>query len=88
MSLNPFVWSYFGDRQIKLTRSHRPEHWLADVDGPDRDEWTRYALAEAVAIVHYGRSIDGRRAVALAMDGEPALAQAWLRDVVSRLNRP
>jgi hypothetical protein len=88
VSIDPYVWSYFGDSQTKLTRSHRPEHWLADVDEPNRDERTRQALAEAVALVHYGRSGEGRRALARAMDGEPALAHAWLRDVVTRLSRP
>jgi hypothetical protein len=83
VSLHPVVWSYFGDHQVKLTRSHRPERWLADADGPDRDEHTRQALAEAAALVAYGRSRAGRRALATAVGREPALAQPWLRSIVT-----
>ncbi|GAA4710839.1 hypothetical protein Prum_091490 [Phytohabitans rumicis] len=87
VSLDSTVWSYLGNTQTKLTRSYRPERWLAEADGPDRDEKTRQALAEAVAIVAHGRSTAGRRALARSIDGEPALSQAWLRSIVTRLNR-
>ena len=86
VSLDPNVWSYFGDRQTKLTRSYRPDLWLTDANGPGRDEATRKALAEAVAVVAYGRSTDGRKALARAMAGEPSLAEPWLRSLVTRLN--
>jgi hypothetical protein len=59
---------------------------LADAEGPDRDERTRQALAEAVALVAYGRSPAGRQALARAIGREPALAQPWLRSVVTNLN--
>ena len=42
--------------------------WLAEDDGSDRDERTRQALAEAVALVKYGRGKDGRRAIARATE--------------------
>jgi hypothetical protein len=87
VSIDPDVWSYLGNFQPKLTRSHRPDEWLADGDGPGRDERTRAALAEAVALDAYGRSRDGRRALAAAMHGEPALAHSWLRSLVTALNR-
>jgi hypothetical protein len=86
VSLNPTVWSYLGDFQTKLTRSYQPDRWLARADGPDRDARTREALAQAVAIVAYGRSGDGRRALAKAMGGEPGLTQPWLRTLTARLN--
>jgi hypothetical protein len=86
VSLHPSVWSYFGDHQTKLTRSFRPEQWLAEADGPGRDERTRQALAEAAALVAYGRSRDGRRALARAIGREPTLAQPWLRSLVTDLN--
>ncbi|MEV4516625.1 hypothetical protein AB0K00_47705 [Dactylosporangium sp. NPDC049525] len=86
VSLDHGAWSYFGDHQTKLTRSFRPERWLAGADGADRDERTRAALAEAVALVAYGRSREGRRALARATDGEPALAEPWLRSLVTALN--
>lgn len=75
VSLDGRVWSYFGDYQTKLTRSFRPDRWLAEVDGPGRDEFTRQALAEAAALVAYGRSRSGRHALARAIGREPALAQ-------------
>jgi hypothetical protein len=86
VSLHPWVWSYFGDHQDKLTRSYRPERWLVEADGPDRDQRTRQALAEAAALVAYGRSQPGRRALARAIGREPALAQPWLRTLVAHLN--
>jgi hypothetical protein len=86
VSLHPFVWSYFGDHQTKLTRSFRPEQWLAEAEGPLRDERTRQALAEAAALVNYGRSLLGRRALARAIGREPTLTQPWLRSLVTDLN--
>ncbi len=87
VSLDGSAWSYFGDHQTKLTRSFRPDQWLADAEEPGRSEATRQALAEAVALVSYGRSAQGRRALARATSGEPALAQPWLRSLVLKLNR-
>jgi hypothetical protein len=86
VSLHPWVWSYFGDHQVKLTRSFRPERWLAEAEGPGRDQRSRQALAEAAALVAYGRSRPGRQALARAVGREPALAQSWLRTMVTRLN--
>jgi hypothetical protein len=86
VSLDYRVWSYLGDHQVKLTRCCRPEHWLAGAPGPARDERTRQAVAEAVAIVAHGRSRAGRQAIARAVAGEPALAEAWLRTLVTALN--
>lgn len=85
VSLDPAVWSYFGDHQVKLTRSLRPDRWTAEAEGPGRDERTRQALAEAAALVAYGRSPAGRQAVARAVGREPALSQSWLRTLVTDL---
>jgi hypothetical protein len=85
VSLQSGVWSYFGDHQVKLTRSLRPDRWTAEADGPGRDEHTRQALAEAAALVSYGRSQAGRHAVARAVGRDPALAQPWLRTLVTNL---
>ena len=52
----------------------------------DREERTCRALAEAVALVAYGRSRTGRQALARAIGGEPALAQPWLRTLITNLN--
>lgn len=86
VSLSRQVWSYLGNYQDKLTHSLHPELWLAEATGPGRDEATRRALAEAAALVAYGRSRTGRQALARAVRGEPALAQPWLRSVVTDLN--
>jgi hypothetical protein len=85
VSLQPRVWSYFGDHQVKLTRSLRPDRWTVEADGPGRDERTRHALAEAAALVAYGRSRAGRHAVAQAVGRAPALRQSWLRTLVTNL---
>jgi hypothetical protein len=86
VSLDPRVWSYLGNIQPKLTRSHAPVHWLADEQGPARGDSTRTALAEAVAVVAQGRTASTRKVIARAMDGEPALADPWLRRLQSRLS--
>ena len=85
VSLQPWVWAYFGNEQVKLTRTLRPERWTAEPDGPVRDGATRDALAEAAALVAYGRSRAGRHAVARAVGRDPALAQPWLRTLVTTL---
>jgi hypothetical protein len=85
VSLDPWAWSYLGNDQVKLTRSFRPERWLAEAEGPDRDDRTRQALAEAAALVAYGRSRPGRQALARAIRREPALTQPWLRTLVTDL---
>jgi hypothetical protein len=87
VSLHPWVWSYFGDHQIKLTRSLRPDRWTDVAQGPGRDERTRQALAEAAALVAYGRSQAGRQAVAGAVGRDPALTQPWLRTLVTNLSK-
>ena len=87
VSLDPSVWSYFGDDQAKLTDSFSPPHWLAPGSIPARNESTRRALAEAVAVVAHGRSSRGRRAIAHAARHEPTLSEPWLRTLVGQLNR-
>jgi hypothetical protein len=71
VSLDRRFWSYLGDQQTKLTRTYRPERWLAEAEGPDRGERTRQALAEASALVAYGRSRPGRQALARAATRRP-----------------
>jgi hypothetical protein len=86
VSLNRPAYLYLADDQRKLNRTFHPARWLADADGPGRSDATRQALAEAAALVAYGRSTQGRTALARAISGEPALAQPWLRSVVLALN--
>jgi hypothetical protein len=87
VSLDWPTWAYLADRQVKLTRSFTPERWLADAAGPDHGEPARQALAEAVALVGYGRSAAGRTELAQAISGEPGLAQPWLRSLITSLSR-
>ncbi len=87
VSLDWPAWTYLADQQVKLTRSFTPERWLADAAGPDHGEPARQALAEAVALVGYGRSVTGRTELARAIAGEPGLAQPWLRSLVTSLSR-
>jgi hypothetical protein len=87
VSLDWPAWTYLADRQVKLTRSFTPDRWLADAAGPGHGEPTRQALAEAVALVAYGRSPAGRTGLAQAVAGEPGLAEPWLRSLVTDLSR-
>jgi hypothetical protein len=86
-SFGPERWFADAGRE-REERAQRAPQSRANADRPDHDERTRQALAEALALVAYGRSDQGRRALARAMDGEPALAKAWLRTLVARLIRP
>jgi hypothetical protein len=86
VSLDRFVWSYLADSQVKLTRTFRPEQWLADADGPQHGEHTPKALAEALAIVEHGRTSSARKALARAMINDPAIAEPWLRHLVVQLS--
>jgi hypothetical protein len=86
VSLDRATWSYLADHQAKLTRSFPPAQSLAEAAAPGRDDKTRQALADAVSLVSYGRSRVGRKALARAMDKEPALSQPWLRSLITDLN--
>lgn len=87
VSLDWPAWTYLADQQVKLTRSFTPERWLAEAAGPDHGEPARQALAEAVALVAYGRSAAGRTELARAISGEPGLAQPRIRSLVTTLSR-
>jgi hypothetical protein len=87
VSLDGHLWHYFGDAQVKLTRSFHPARWTADgPDGPQHDAATREALAEAVALVELGRTAEIRARLARTMATEPAYAESWLRTLVRQLN--
>jgi hypothetical protein len=85
VSLDPNVWSYFGNYQVKLTRTLSSDRWTGEAGGPRRDEHTRQALTEAAALVVYGRSSAGRHSVARAIGRDPALSQSWLCALVTNL---
>ncbi|RZT79505.1 hypothetical protein EV382_2707 [Micromonospora violae] len=89
VSLRAGLWEYFGDLQPKITRSFPVARWLdQDTHVPARDPKALAALAEAVAIVAYGRSPEGRAGLAAAITGEPTMRQPWVRSLVTELRRP
>ncbi|MEU7850259.1 hypothetical protein AB0B69_22900 [Micromonospora parva] len=89
VSLRRWVWEYFGDHQHKITRSFPVARWLdQDTHVPARDPKALAALAEAVAIVAYGRSPEGRAGLTAAITGEPTMRQPWVRSLVTELRRP
>ena len=79
-------WYYLGNNQPKLTRSYVIGERRSAVTGPRHDERARAALAEAVAVVAYGRSAKARRAFVRALGREPAVAEPWLRDLMVRVS--
>jgi len=86
VSLEPRVWSYLAGGQAKLTRTFRPHDWLAAQEGPARDRDTRFALAEALALVEYGRSRAARAGLVRTIVREPAISEPWLRALVVQLD--
>lgn len=86
VSVDPAVLSYLANNQPKLTRSFSRDRWADEgVRSPGRDERTRAALAEAVAIVEAGRTPAVRERFVRVLTREPAIAEPWLRDLVRRL---
>jgi len=87
VSISARLWDYLGNMQTKLTRSFGPAQWSADeADGPEHDERTRDALAEAVALVALGKGRQARSLLARTMATEPAYAESWLRTLVRQLS--
>ncbi|MFC7550725.1 hypothetical protein [Plantactinospora sp. GCM10030261] len=88
VSLHRWVWSYLGDQQTKTSRSFPLTRWLdQNANQPARDPKALAALAEAVAIVAYGRSAEGRAGLVAAITTEPTMREAWLRSLVTELRR-
>jgi hypothetical protein len=85
VSLDAGLWLYLAGSQAKLTRTFRPDAWFAEADGPARGGDVPGALAEAVALVEYGRRPGTRKALAAAMAAEPAIAEPWLRTLITQL---
>ncbi|MEV6968013.1 hypothetical protein AB0M47_23170 [Hamadaea sp. NPDC051192] len=88
VSLDRWVWSYLGNSQPKTSQSFPVAAWLdEDLATPARDPQAVAALAEAVAVVAYGRSSEGRNALADAITSEPTMRESWLRTLVIDLRR-
>lgn len=86
ISLDESVWLYFGNTQAKLTASFPRPRW-SDENGraPEHSEKRLRGLAEAVAIVEAGRSKAGRDLLVRHLRKEPAMAESWLRTLITRL---
>ncbi|WP_233611545.1 hypothetical protein [Amycolatopsis sp. WAC 01376] len=86
ISLDWPVWHYFGDVQAKLTASFPRPRW-SDENGraPEHSEKRLRGLAEAVAIVEAGRSKAARDLLVRHLRSEPAMAESWLRTLITRL---
>ncbi|WP_344882355.1 hypothetical protein [Allokutzneria multivorans] len=84
VSVDAGVYSYFADRQTKLTPSFARWSWAdPNVATPDHGQRTRQALAEAVALVEAGRN--NRDRLVKVIVAEPTFAEPWLRSAVNQL---
>ncbi|RSM77518.1 hypothetical protein DL991_20580 [Amycolatopsis sp. WAC 01375] len=86
ISLDEPVWLYFGNTQPKLTASFPRPRW-SDENGraPEHSEKRLRGLAEAVAVVEAGRSKAARDLLVRHLRSEPAMAESWLRTLITRL---
>ncbi|MBG0831170.1 hypothetical protein HS041_25770 [Planomonospora sp. ID67723] len=88
VSVEPWVWSYLGNEQHKITPSFRRALWSDEaVSVPRRDEKALRALAQAVTLVDRGRGREVREALARRVAAEPAFAEPWLRSLALELRR-
>lgn len=88
VSIHPFVWSLFGNRQEKIQPSFPRHRWGdPEVTVPRRNQETRTALAEAMALAETGRNSETRRLLARIMAAEPTISRRWLRSLVTELRR-
>ena len=89
VSLPERVWDYLGNSQPKTTSSFPVSRWLDENAGrgPYRPKAQPVALAEAVALVAYGRSAEGREALIAAVVKEPTMHEPWLRALITQLRR-
>jgi hypothetical protein len=88
VSIPPALWGLLGNRQPKIQPSFRRDSWDDPaVAVPRRDEGTRTALAEAVALVEAGGSPPTRLRLARVLTAEPAISSRWLRELAAELRR-
>jgi hypothetical protein len=86
VSLAPDVWHYLGDHQPKLTPSFPRQRWTDEtIRTPNHGKRARRALAEAFALVDAGRSAAVRDRLVRTITTEPAMAEPWLRSLVTQL---
>jgi hypothetical protein len=76
VSMDRSVYSYLADRQEKLTASFGPSLW--DDGGIRRDSRARYALAEAVAVVAFGRRRETSATLIRTLSTQKPYPKKWL----------
>nr|WP_260408568.1 hypothetical protein [Planomonospora venezuelensis] len=88
VSVEPWLWSYLGNEQHKITPSFPRALWSDEAAAvPRRDEEALSALARAAGLVERGRGRKAREALARRVAAEPAFAEPWLRSLVLELRR-
>jgi hypothetical protein len=88
VSLDPSVWSYFGDHQHKTATSFRRTRWSdPEVTEPRHDPKGRLALAEAVRLIERARTPEIRRRIADRLSREPTAGERWTRALQQSLRR-
>lgn len=86
VSLSFKLYRYFVDVQPKLTRPFPRPSWTDEVrTAPQHTETAREALAEANALVDAGRAKATRSAFVRCLTAEPAIAESWLRTLVTQV---
>lgn len=82
------LWTYLGDRQSKITRSHTPEHWGAeDASLPPRRKEALEALRLAHRIHERGCERAERHGFAAALAARRPLRDPSLRRLILELRR-
>ncbi|RLP93946.1 hypothetical protein EAD98_17295 [Micromonospora sp. CV4] len=76
VSMDPSLYSYLAERQEKLTASFGPS--LREGVGIRRDSRVRYALAEAVALVAYGRRPETLATLVRNLSTQKPYPRKWL----------
>jgi hypothetical protein len=79
------LWTYLGDWQHKVSRSHPPVEWDAEPSVPPRDADRVEAVRFAFDLHQQGRRDDERRRFAALLAARPEMSQAWLRRLIPQL---
>jgi hypothetical protein len=76
VSMDPLLYRYLADRQEKLTGTFGPCVW--EQTGTRHDDGARHALAEAVALVAYGRRPETRTTLIRILSAQKPYPRTWL----------
>jgi hypothetical protein len=76
VSMDPLLYGYLADRQEKLTGTFGPSIWEGSASR--HDDRFRGALAEAVALVAYGRRPETRAMLIRTLSSQKPYPRSWL----------